>query len=111
MRKYNYGHGGISGIQLLIFFQNYLSYRTQYIDYFGFSSGTLPIKMSVPQGSILGPLLFLININDLPLACDIFSILIYADDTPWLGNFDNKKCNEKVINAELNNVYSWWCSN
>ena len=100
---------GITGIELN-FFHNYLSERTQYVDYLGISSDTLPIKMDVPQGSILGPLLFLIYINDLPSASDMFGILMYADDTTLFCNFDNN-CNGDVINAELNSVYSWLCSN
>ena len=89
---------GITGIELK-FFHNYLFGRTQYVDYLGFSSDTIPIKMGVPQGSLLGPLLFLIYINDLPSASDIFSILMYADATTLFCNFDNN-CNEDVINAE-----------
>ena len=74
------------------------------------SSETLFIKMGVPQGSILRPLLFQIYINYLQSAIDMFIILIYADDTTLFCNFDNS-CNEEVINAELNNVCSCLCSN
>ena len=61
--------------------KNYLSNRSQYVEFNGHISNTLPISTGVPQGSVLGPLLFLIYINDLPLVSHIFDMLMYADDT------------------------------
>ena len=102
-------HYGVTGIEL-DFFTSYLLGRVQYVEYSGVCSQKLPISTGVPQGSVLGPLLFLIYINDLPTVSNIFNILMYADDTTLFCNFDNTQ-NEFTINNELDNVYRWLCSN
>ena len=73
-------HYGIRG-PALNWCQNYLNSRKQYVVANGFPSDHLPITCGVPQGSILGPLFFLIYINDLPNAAPKFTIINYADDT------------------------------
>ena len=93
------GYYGVSGVELRLL-SNYLSDRVQYVEYLGAISQSRSIGVGVPQGSILGPLLFLIYINDLPKSSDMFIILMYADDTTLFCNFDTT-CNSEKINSEL----------
>ncbi|XP_057290307.1 uncharacterized protein LOC130612998 [Hydractinia symbiolongicarpus] len=80
---------GISGVTLK-WFKSYLSERTQYIDIGGDKkTNKLTIKCGVPQGSILGPLLFLIYINDLSNCSEILNSIMFADDT---NLFYSHKC-------------------
>ena len=103
------GYYGVSGVELRLL-SNYLSDRVQYVEYLGAISQSKSIGVGVPQGSILGPLLFLIYINDLPNSSDMFNILMYADDTTLFCNFDTT-CNSEKINSELEKIYRWLCSN
>ena len=73
-------HCGVRGMSLK-WFQNYLSERQQFVNFNGYSSPCKKVKCGVPQGSILGPLLFLIYINDLCRASNASDILLFADDT------------------------------
>ena len=91
-------------------FVSYFSNRYQYVEYNNAQSVTKLISTVVLQGSILGPLLFLIYINDLPKVNAFFDMLMYADDTTIYCNI-NQNVNEISINAELEKVNNWLCSN
>ena len=93
-------HYGIRG-STLKWFESYLTDRKQYVFYNGKSSETLSITCGVPQGSVLGPLLFLIYINDLPNISNKLNFFLFADDTNLYYESDNLKDIEKTVNEEL----------
>ena len=101
-----YGIRGVAHKLML----NYLSHRYQYVEYNGVQSSSQHINTGVPQGSILGPLLFLFYINDLPLVSPVFRMLMYADDTTLFCNI-NKDINDNEINRQLNTISEWLLSN
>ena len=64
-------------------------------------------KCGVPQGPILGPLLFILYINDLPNACKLTRPLLFADDTSIFFSHSDPNCLESVLNNELCNLDIW----
>ena len=99
-------HYGIRGA-LLKWFESYLTNRTQYVFLNGVSSDTMPMSCGVPQGSVLGPLLFLLYINDLPNISDKLKFFLFADDTNIYYESDNLKSLEKIVNQELKSLSLW----
>lgn len=101
---------GISGSELE-FFESYLRNRVQYCNINGSVSGFRKISCGVPQGSILGPLLFLIYMNDLPDAVDNVNITMFADDTSLSKAFKNiSELCEELIPA-FSNICKWLKAN
>ena len=100
---------GIRG-NVLSLFQSYLDSRTQFVKIGNVVSNFLKIEFGVPQGSILGPLLFLIFINDLPNASTFF-IRLFADDTFLCAQNKNLLELENEVNTELEKVCKWLASN
>lgn len=109
---------GIRG-KALEWFKSYLMDRTQFVQYKDTISNEMKITTGVPQGSILGPLLFIIYINDIAKVTKKFHFLIYADDTtliePLCTFSDSVNGNlievTAAINAELEKVVQWLALN
>ena len=97
---------GIEG-NLLEWIENYLFERKQCVKIKGVSSDLNMIKAGVPQGSVLGPLLFLIFINDLTKQIDKCNIRLFADDTCLFSSSTNRNQIAANINHDLNKVQQW----
>ena len=101
---------GICGLSL-DWFKSYLTNRSQFVEFNGASSSSKFISCGVPQGSILGPSLFLLYINDLSKVSDLVEFILFADDT-------NIFCAEKdlyslsiMLNNELHEISTWFKAN
>ena len=103
-------HYGIRGIALN-WFKSYLKNRKQYVSLNGHSSSFREISCGVPQGSVLGPLLFLIYINDLTNSSKFFSFFLFADDTNIYCESDDPALLTRKVNRELKKVKLWLDSN
>ena len=99
---------GVRGVELL-WFKNYLSDRMQFVSIDDVNSTLMEIILGVPQGSILGPLLFLIYINDLPKCSTLLSQL-FADDTTQSASHCNLDTLATVVNLEFHKTVNFFVS-
>ena len=99
-------HYGIRG-NALKWFRSYLTNRKQYVSLNGECSESKHITCGVPQGLCLGPLLFLIYINDLPNISEVLHFYLFADDTNIYYEAETIKKLETVINMELRKLDTW----
>ena len=99
----HYGHRG----RELAWLKYYLSNRKQYCNINGVESVLMDINIGVPQGSYLGPLLFFLNMNDLPQAVKNSTVAMYADDTSLsYRSGDIRQLNE-MMNKDLTTIVEW----
>ena len=98
---------GIKGIEHK-WFSNYLTSRCQSVNINGVLSEPLTVDIGVPQGSILGPLLFILYINDLPnIIDDSCKVVLYADDTALFYASNDPDHLQTVLNSKLCKVGEW----
>ena len=101
---------GITGI-CNQWFVSYLNSRKQYVVYNNQSSQFKYITCGVPQGSILGPVLFLLYVNDIINASNILFPILFADDTNVFLKGKNADILIDTMNSELQELVNWLCSN
>ena len=99
-------HYGIPGIDQLCF-ENYLTKRKQVVKCNEVRSKEMIIKTGVPQGSILGPILFLLNINDIKNSSILLSFILFADDTSISCSNSCLRTFNNIMQTEINKVSEW----
>ena len=95
----------------MLWFKDYLTHRKQYVHFQGTNSDMFDITCGVPQGSVLGPLLFLININDINAASCKLSFTLFADDTNIFNKNSNLQQLIRSTNEELSKLSLWFKAN
>ena len=103
----HYGIRGVSNDS----FKSYLSNRSRYVSINEYDSGLAAINCGVPQRSVLGPLLFLLYINDLNQAIKFYKVHHFADDTNLLCLGNSIKKLNKLVNADLKRLVNWLNAN
>ena len=102
-------HYGIRGTAYKLL-ESYLSFRNQFVSVQNHHSSLKAINIGVPQGSLLGRLLFLVHVNDIPnsVSCNP---RLFADDTCLLANSPSLTVLENECNKEMNKLQTWISAN
>ena len=103
-------HYGVRGEGLQLF-TSYLTNRKQFVSIDGYSTNSIDINIGVPQGSVLGPLFFLIFINDLPLSLKQLKSILFADDTTLHYSHANVHSLCNILTSDLEHVRKWLICN
>ena len=106
-KLYKYGFRGLS----YDWIKSYLSNRKQYVNYKNSSSDTLNVNIVIPQGSILGPLLFILYINDLHNVSDKLTLLQFADDSSFFVSGRSLPELFNVLQNEIVKIREWLNNN
>jgi len=103
-------HYGIRGVTLH-WFKNYLTNRLQFVSIENVYSSNGYIRCGVPQGSILGPLLFLIFINDICYSSSVLKFILFAYDTKLFHSSKSKSELQHVLNHKMSALSEWFKAN
>ena len=99
-------HYGIRGLALN-WLKSYLINREQFVSVNGSDSSTQTLKYGIPQGSILGPLLFIIYINDIPEIARFAKFILYADDANIIITANTIEEINNQLNELVQNLVKW----
>ena len=101
---------GVRGL-VLKWVESYLDSRKQYVNMNGTRSDLLQIKCGVPQGSILGPQLFILYINDICNVSKLLQFILFADDTNIFYSSSQYETLSTVVSTELSKLQTWFALN
>ena len=87
-------------------FKEYLENQQHYVEIDGFKSQLLRVHSGVPQSSVLGPLLFLIYVNDILTVCSFSSVFMFADDTKLVSSIKST-VQSAEMQKDLDNLFAW----